>query len=165
MSNLITCRALGEAEAVKLSNGLMAVVTDVLVLAATDLAKSEWERKVCYWLVQHDQSRVGLGAASFDLGELGWSHAEFEAKKRFLLAVVDAALEPELWQRLPFSPQRAWLTEALGRIRSLLERFPREAILEPGEESWVPDELPSRGRCEEHGVDLHEQGCILCNDA
>ena len=68
MGNTITSSCVPGAAPLHLSNGLTSVLFDVLALAGTDHAATAWEKALIYWLVQHDQSRIGLGVVGFDVG-------------------------------------------------------------------------------------------------
>ena len=58
MGNWVTCRALGEDAGFKMSNGTTAVFFDVVALAGSELAQTTWQRKLVYWLIQHDPPEV-----------------------------------------------------------------------------------------------------------
>ncbi|WP_146652618.1 hypothetical protein [Labilithrix luteola] len=147
-----------------MSNGLTAVLLDVLSLAACRFATTDWEKRFAYFLIQHDASRVGLGTAGLEVSEFGWTHEDFENEKRFILAVVDAALAKSNWELLGFEPRPESILPALERLRAMIIAFPMSAIPRESEDAWIPDELPTHGECEVHHVYLHELGCMLCND-
>jgi len=67
VSNRITSNRATGSTPLLMSNGTTSVLLDVLAIAGSDLATTPWEKKLVYWLVQHDQSRSGLGAVSFPL--------------------------------------------------------------------------------------------------
>lgn len=119
------------------------------------------------WLAESDQTVMGLGMVGFDVSELGWTAEAFDAQKRFLLEVIDAALAREGWERLPFELDAApWVVTLLGKVREMVERLPRESIPTPNIKPWRWHEgLPEYGLCELHHVYLHAAGCILCNEA
>jgi hypothetical protein len=163
MGNLVTSRLEPGAPDLRMSNGLTSVFFDVLSLVASQHARTPWEQRLAQWLVEHDQSRSGLGVVGFDVAELGWTLESFEVQRRFLLQVIDAALAKEGWERLPFQPLESSLFPALAWFRERVERLPPQDI--PVEEgTWIPEDPPTWGRCEVHQVYLHALGCILCND-
>lgn len=148
-----------------ISNARTAVLFDVLALATCDLAESEWQRKLAYWVLQHDQSRIGLGAVGFDIAVMGSTTEHFEQQHQFVLTVLDAALSKHGWERLPFTPtEEGVFPPPLKRLRELVSTFGREHIRPASETDWTPDELPRNGLCASHRVYLHEFGCIVCND-
>ncbi|HEY4056669.1 MAG TPA: hypothetical protein VGM39_08670, partial [Kofleriaceae bacterium] len=164
MSNSITNdRVTGSAQ-LRMSNGLTSVLSDVLVIAASDKATTPWEKKLAYWLAQHDQSRTGLGCVGFDIEELGWTREDFAAQQRFLVDMIAAALARYGWERLPFTPTDSVLG-ALRSLHRLVMEFTPEHIRALDERVWTPEDLPEQGLCEVHRVYLHETGCIICNDA
>ena len=147
-----------------MSNALTSIFFDVLVTAGCDLATTPWERALVYWLVQHDQSRLGLGIVGFDVEEMGWTHESFESERRFVTTLVDSALRRHGWDRLPFSPAEEHLFPALEQFRKLVLELPSNVAGSVSNQTWVPGELPDRGLCDVHRVYLHETGCIICND-
>ncbi|MBJ6762827.1 hypothetical protein JGU66_18845 [Myxococcaceae bacterium JPH2] len=149
------------------SNGTLATFFDVLTLAATARARTKWELQLALWLAESDQTILGLGMVGFDVSALGWTLEAFDAQKRFLLEVIDAAMAREGWERLPFQLDDATgVLTLLRQVREMVEQFPREAIPTPQVKTWRWHEgLPEYGRCELHHVYLHAAGCILCNEA
>jgi hypothetical protein len=164
VANQITSERSTGSVSLRLSNTLTSVLLDVLVLAGADRAKTPWEKKLVYWLVCHDQSRIGLGVVGFDIAQMGWTRDDFAAERQFVLDLIDAARGRHGWERLPFTPREEGLFGALGHLRELVSAFPIEAVGPVGDNAWVPDELPVNGSCGVHRVFLHESGCILCND-
>lgn len=147
-----------------MSNARTAVVLDVLALAACDLATTDWQKRFAYWIVQHDQSRVGLGVVGFDVAVMGWTTEHFDQQHAFVLAVIDAALAKHAWDRLPFVPTDESVLPPLTKLRHLVAAFTREHVRPASETDWSPDELPTYGTCSSHRVYVHETGCIVCND-
>lgn len=164
MATVLTSERVPGTAPIRMSNGLTSVLFDVLALAACRLAVSDWEKQLAYFLVQHDQSRIGLGMADLDVAQLGWTGASFENEKRFIVAVVDAALARSGWDRLGFEPSLESVLPTLERLREMVVAFPASAVPGPDAYAWKPDALPTAGECAVHGVYLHELGCILCND-
>lgn len=164
MANRITNLKVQGSVNVQMSNSLTSVLFDVLALAACDLARTPWEHKLAYWLVQHDQGRTGLGMVGFDISDLGFSTDEFAEQTSFIVSVIDAALNRHGWDRLPFSPYEENLFDALNKFRALVLSFPESEVVATSLFGWVPNDSPEFGRCEVHQVYLHELGCIICND-
>ncbi len=165
MANAITSVRQAGSTVVQMSNGLTSVLLDVLAIAGSDLATTPWERAFVSWLVEHDQSRTGLGCVGFDLEEMGWTADEIEVERRFVMAIIDAALRRHGWDRLPFAPREESLFAALEQLRRLVEAFPADAVGRAPEGSRAPRDLPEHGVCHVHRVYLHDTGCIVCNDA
>ena len=163
MGNRFTCASVPGTVDVKLSNQATSTLMCALALAGRGRATTPWERKLMYWLVQHDQERIGVGTVGFDVAELGWTADDFDHQRAFVLGWLDAALAGAGRDELPHAPSGTWLDDCLRQLRALVAAFPREAVALPSPDAWVPDEEPPHGRCELHGVDLHESGCIVCN--
>jgi hypothetical protein len=164
MGNSITNQRVPGSEPVYMSNGLTSVFFDVMSLAGSALAETPWEQRLAYWIVEHDQTFVGVGCVGFDVADMGWTAQGFEAQKAFVVKVVDAALARRGWERLRYMPRSETIDEALDGFRKLVEAFPAEAVGRPVSEGWVPGSLPRFGTCDRHGVFLHEHWhCIICN--
>lgn len=164
MGTLLTSCRVPDSPVVQMSNGLTAVLLDVLSLAACRLASSDREKRFAYFLVQHDAARMGLGMAGLEISELGWTHDDFDDQKGFVLAVVDAALAKSDWELLGFEPRLESILPTLERLRAMIVAFPISSIPETTTDAWIPDELPVHGVCEVHHIYLHEVGCMICND-
>ena len=168
MGNMITSNQVPGSRPLQMSNSLTSVLLDVLAISGCASAATAWEKKLVYWLVQHDQERVGLGCVGFDIEELGWSSSsDFAVQKQFVVQVIDAALARKGWDFLPFTPPEdpGGVIDALRQFRELVVAFTSDLVRPLRDDMWPPDELPSRGSCEVHRVYLHEAGCIICNDA
>ena len=118
MANKITSKRVPGTPPLSMSNLHTAVVFDVLGLAGCALAKSEWEQRVVYFLVQHDQSRIGLGMAGFDIAALGWTASAFDAEKRFLLASSMRRWAGRLRPASPRSSGSSERSDATGHDRA-----------------------------------------------
>jgi hypothetical protein len=159
MGNSITAK--GCPGFLQLSNGATSVLLSVLLLAGSDLARTRWEIDVVRFFAEKDQAIFGSGMVDFDLDELGWSAADFEAQKRFLLAVVDRALARHRWDALAYDP--SYVAADLAQLRSMVERFaigPSDQCLQL-ELARAADPAT---RCAKHRVYMHVTGCLLCHD-
>src|SRR5262249_41272651 len=112
---------------VRMSNGRTAVVFDLLAISGTARARTDWERKLVYWLVQQDRERVGLGMASFDVREMGWTRDGFASEVAFVLGVIDAAIRREGAELLAFTPGEH-VVAALEELRRLIEELTVDEI-------------------------------------
>ncbi|NTX04678.1 MULTISPECIES: hypothetical protein [Myxococcus] len=168
MGDFITSERGPGAPGLHVSNVRLSVLFNVLAVAVMPRARTDWELRLARWVVEGDQCRLGLGMVGFDVSELGWSESEdvFATQKRFLLELVDAALNREGWEHLPSIPGAVEerLFPLLRQLREMVEQFPREGLTPPPEYRW-PEGPPENGLCELHRVYLHETGCLLCNDA
>lgn len=149
-------------KSLKMSNGLTSVFIAVLALNASHLARTDREIQFAIWLASRDQAVVGIGTVGFDLRDMPWSVAHFEAEKGFLLRVIDAAKAKHLWERLDYEPREVWTLASLQKFRELIEDF-TEAFIEAGE--IEPDNEPGPPeKCPIHHIYLHWAGCVICND-
>jgi hypothetical protein len=147
-----------------MNNGLTAAFFNVLVIAGTQLAERDWEKRLVFWMAQHDQSLVGLGTVGFDVADMGWTIDDFSRQKRFVLSLIEAAATGWVWDKLPFKPREDWLPDSLRHFGMLVHDFEPSGIKASGI-TWRPSDLPTHGICEIHQAYLHERGCIICNDA
>jgi hypothetical protein len=149
---------------VRLSNGLTATLLNLLAIAGCERAASEWERALVYWIVEHDQSCIGGGFAGFAVDDLGWTKEDFHNERRFVLAIIEAAMSPRGWERMPYTltpDGNLIMRESLLRLHEMVSML--TAATEPGAK-WTPSRQPIHGICDVHGVYLHEHGCIVCNN-
>lgn len=163
MANVFTRRRDSGATPVRMSNGTTAVVFDAIAIAGCARARTDWERAAVLWLIEHDQARIGLGMAGFDVGELAWTRDGFPEQHAFVLAVLEDAAAGVGWDRLPFAPGEG-IPATLRELQALFAGFTSAMIVE-GERKPAALALPEAGACEVHGTYLHELGCIVCNDA
>lgn len=145
-----------------MSNSLTGLLIEILSLTASCLAKTDTEIDFAIWLASHDPI-LGGGNAEFDISELPWSVENFEAEKKFLLQVVDAAKAKHYWNRLNYNPREETALCLLEKFGSLIEDFTKEFV---GKYPYrvYPVPMPiQREKCSVHGVYLSVYGCVLCN--
>lgn len=151
MSNIIGDRVAGRQ--VHLSNGNTDVLLSVLLLAGSDLAETDRQVALMVWLAEHDQGVRGRGTVGFDLAEV----PDLPAERAFLLRVIDLAATRHRWDVLGYDPPVA--QRFLAELRELVRGF------EPKAAGPTQTPRPEHRKCPEHGVYLHEHGCLLCPDA
>jgi hypothetical protein len=161
MSNIISSSIDSDAD-ISMSTGLTTVFMEVLVLAGSDMASTDWERALVHWFAQHDQSLVGGGVVGFDVTDLGWTWTEpsFAEKQNFIFRIVDAALARHGWDRLPYEPHEERLFEVLRQFRAMVSAL-TDPVKPAG--SWLPAKQPP-GMCSKHRVYKHRNGCIICRN-
>ena len=108
----------------------------------------------------HDLPTFGHGISDYDVTEMPWTHPGLESERAFLLAVIDAALSRLGWESLDYSPPR--VSESLTELRELVVAMRAEEVAEGELEVDAP---PPYATCDQHGVVLHDLGCIVCNNA
>jgi len=146
-----------------MSNGTTDVVLSVLCLAGADIADSRWEKELMVWLAEHDQSIRGLGCVEFDLDELGWSKEAFPQQQHFLYRLIDRAMDHTGWDKLGYTPNEKIVADLLKKVRRIIGQYSPEYIDEQAKE-WHSEPLLNFLRCQQHGIYLHAEGCLICND-
>ncbi|NJK48242.1 hypothetical protein HC931_08690 [Candidatus Gracilibacteria bacterium] len=147
-----------------MSNGLTAVLIEVLSLSASYLAKTDAEIDFAIWVACHDQAIMGRGMVGFDLSELPWSTENFEAEKRFLLRVVDSAKAKQYWNLLDYEPREEMVLCSLEKFKDLIEDFSKEFISTNNFWSKTLPKPAKHKKCSLHNIYLHEEGCVICNN-
>ncbi|MBL7904738.1 MAG: hypothetical protein JNL22_06925 [Bacteroidales bacterium] len=158
MANTISLRG-SAAEAMVLSNGLTAVLIDVLCLTGAEIAITDWQKEILVRLASHDAAILGDGFTGFDLAEIlnGLDPVEGAG---FLSGVCSLAQQVKIWSGLPYSPDRELLLSALLRFKGLCQLA--GGILPSAGKPFQSSHAYTR--CERHGVYLHKEGCIFCNN-
>lgn len=167
MANLVTYRARPDLAPFSMSNGMTSVFIAVLTLAASDLAVTDHEREFAVWFASFDQARVGNGVADFDVSEMPWSSATFDADKDFVSRTIAAAREKSGWSRLAYAPHEPWVRQCLDELQVLVAAFSIEHAA-PATEVWTYGRKALRPMgfvlCPTHKVYEHADGCVLCHD-
>jgi hypothetical protein len=164
MANFITAGFAPDLPVLRMSNGLTAVVLDVLVLSGSALACTDWEQDTVVWLASHDQSCLGIGLVGFDVAELPWTTDGLAAQQRFVLAMIAGAEARTGWDRLGYAPREDWAFDCLAQLRVMVARL-SVPLLQAGN-GHAQVLRRDRARCPLHDVYLHnlcESGCIICN--
>jgi hypothetical protein len=164
MGNMITIDTSGDLEPLHMSNGLTSVFIAVCVLSASALASTDQEKLFAVWLASHDQAVRGSGAVGFDISDLPWTAHGFEAEQAFLLKVIRSAQSQEYWHLLGYQPRADWVIQSLEHFRLLIVHFSKEALVPERARSWSCEVPSSFVTCPRHGVYLHQEGCVICND-
>lgn len=165
MSNFI---CLGD-DVLHMSNGLTAVLIDVLTVAGSRLAQSDDEKRLVVWLAEKDQSKVGIGTVGFDVREMPWNTENFEENKRFMLKVVEAAENRTDWDKLDYSPNEELLLPALKKFAQMLSHMMVDDVEENAAKEWLgaaesgDPVLYGFPKCQKHGLLLTYFGCLICN--
>jgi hypothetical protein len=156
-----------------MSNGLTTVFLSVLLLAGSDLASNDWEKTLMVWLAEKDQGVIGSGIVGFDLVRMKWDTDSFLEQQRFLLSMIDLALERHRWEVLGYAPgpdeNQPWVLSALQDFKILVAAFKPEYI-EARDWNFYVKEI-SFQKCPKHLVYLHSLNsdplkcCLICNDS
>ena len=163
MGNIIYSES-GDASAIlHMSNGSTSVLIAVLTLAGADSASTVWERDVLSWIATRDQSIFGIGCVGFDVAELGWESSDFDAQKSFLLELVQRGRNKTGWARLDYKPDEERVNTMLLKLEGLLLAFELSSCRDHAFD-WMLPPLKHPVKCSIHGIYLHHEGCVICND-
>ena len=158
MSNTISLRG-ADAESIVLNNGMTSVLIDVLCFKGAQIAVTDWQKEMLVRLARHDAGIVGDGFTGFDLSDILFDINPADGAG-FLSDICSQAEQEKLWTGLPYSPDLDLLHGVLFRFKGLCQLAGR----------YLPSSaMPFQSRhpytlCSRHGVYLHEEGCILCNN-
>ncbi|MFF2479718.1 hypothetical protein [Paenibacillus sp. NPDC058071] len=115
-------------ESLSMSNTATSVLLEVLALSGSDLAVTEREKEFIVWLNQRDQSVVGIGTVGFSISEMPWMKRDFNELKRFLLSVIDGAINKHRWEQLNYIPNEDIVVRNLNHMRLLINNFKEEFV-------------------------------------
>lgn len=166
MANIITFRD----KICPCSNGCMDVLLTVLGLSGSCLARTDDEKNMVVWLMEHDQSAIGIGCAGFDITGMPWTTHGFEAQKQFMLRVLAGAREKLGWETLWYTPNEAIIFDRLAGLQDMFLAVEVKDIDEELAKQWIEESDAGdpirRGypMCQEHGIYKSVFGCIACND-
>lgn len=157
-------------EGFMVSNGGTDALISILGLSGTRLAKSEDEKCLIVWLLEHDQSCRGRGAVDFYLAELPWDKDKFEVQQKFLLSVLDGVKQEIGWNNLDYRPNKEIMLQYIQKLSCLIEKMESDMIDERAGIEWREAAkendpiLCGFPKCEKHSVFLTLFGCQICND-
>lgn len=170
MGNIISLKMCGQH--ISMSNGLTSVFINTLGLSGTHLARTDDEKRMIIWLLEKDQSAVGLGSVGFDVCEMPWNHTNFNEMKCFLLNVIEGAKKKIGWDFLGYQPNEELLFPCLDQFYRLISIVDTSMLNPTVAQEWldVAMEVPNDSvvcgypHCQKHPVFLTVFGCQLCND-
>lgn len=159
-----------DPETLGMSNGLTSVFINVLGLSGSRLAVKDYEKNLIIFLLEKDQTMVGIGTVGFDICEMPWNIDVFKEQKQFLFHVIDDVLLKNGWNQLSYTPNYDMVTNSMEGFRKLLQKIQIEDIDNEGVKEWMEyfeeerkgtDKYPV---CEIHNVLLTCFGCQVCHD-
>ena len=166
MSNTIrfknmTCRC---------SNGCLDVLLTVIGLSGSKIARSDCERNLIIWLMEKDQSMMGLGTVLFDITEMPWKKQCFEGQKLFMLQVLDRVKGKTGWETLDYDPNEEIIFDRINSLQDMFHLIQINDINEELTDQWLEDadicKLIGDGyhKCKKHGIYMSVWGCLACHD-
>ena len=174
MGNIISFnhRVTKDDDSLVMSNGLTDVLLDYLLLAGSELAYTESEKRMIVFLGEKIQSVIGLGVVGFAITDMPWQPETFAADRDFLLRTVQLAREltakPEIHEILGYTPNQEHISYALDSFAALITRMTAADIQPEKLAEWLsyaePDDPVYHGypRCPKHGLYLSCAGCTIC---
>jgi hypothetical protein len=104
-----------------------------------------------------------MGIDGFDIDDIAWTKANFEAEKAFLLKVIDEATKELGWEMLAYKPTN--MKEKLLKFRELIDAYEKSFV---DKEEWGGSSIFEEGEefqiCPIHKVYKYERdGCPICN--
>jgi len=164
MSNTITNDRFTKNDYLKLSNGATDVIIDVLVLAGSSLAQTQWQKELVIFLSLNDQEIKGQGCVGFDISNLGWEMDHFEDQKQFLLKIIDSALKKTNWEILNYEPVEENIFSNLRRFKEMIIKYSKKLVEQRDFLIWNKEFSKIEfKKCVKHKVYKHPFGCKLCH--
>lgn len=158
------------SECISMSNALTSVFINVLGLSGSQLAKTDDEKKLIVWLLEKNQSGVGIGTVGFYICEMPWNIKNFKQNQEFLLSVIDGIRNRLGWETLHYEPNETLLFPCIAQFEKLIQQMTAELVdLQAGKEWLVAaniDDPILNGfpQCPKHCVFLTLFGCQICTD-
>ncbi|MHC1686077.1 MAG: hypothetical protein AB6733_24635 [Clostridiaceae bacterium] len=155
---------------IHMSNGATSVFISVIGLSGSRLAKADNEKRLIVWLMEKDQSKVGIGTVGFSLSEMPWTKDKFDYEKTFLLNVIGSVKKKLGWDTLDYNPSEEIIFPIIDKFYEMVELFSSKDIDEEAIKEWLEasdntepmfNDFPL---CEKHKILLTCFGCHACND-
>ena len=153
------------------SNGAISILLTTIGLSGSVLAEKWYEKDLIVWLMEKDQTAIGLGMAGFDVTELPWHETYFVEQKEFLCKTLQFVKKCFGWNRLDYTPNKELLLSKIEILQKMLEKMVWNDVNYDIIQDWYDvcdsTEPMKNGypMCEKHGILLSVYGCIACNDA
>lgn len=148
----------------------MSVLMTVIGLSGSKLAKTDSEKTLIIWLMEKDQSCVGLGTVGFDITEMPWKKECFVEQKKFMIQVLDGVMDRIGWDTLDYEPNMEIVDDRVKQLKKMFFKMQPEDIDIASIHEWLDATSASRPikmgyqKCGKHGIYLSIFGCIACND-
>lgn len=168
MSNIIYYKE--DPEVIGMGNGLTSSFINVIGLSGSKLAVKYYEKNLIIFLLEKDQSNVGIGTVGFDICTMPWNKNVFQEQKQFLLKVCENVLQKDEWDKLDYIPNYEIISHCIRGFANLLKKMKTEDIDEIESEEWLKEFENERSNenkypvCKIHNALLTCFGCQICNE-
>lgn len=152
------------------SNGCTSVLLTVMGLSGSRLAQTDHEKNMIVWLMEKDQSAVGIGTVGFDITRMPWKKKYFEEQKQFMLQVLNSVRQKNGWETLAYEPNEEMIFKRIDELEHMFCSIQADDINDEQTDRWLLDEelnKPIRNgypKCKKHDIYMSFFGCMACND-
>ncbi|MCL2252242.1 MAG: hypothetical protein FWC12_10080 [Treponema sp.] len=153
-----------------MSNGLTSVFISTFGLSGSILAKTEQEKKLVMYILEKNQSILGIGFVDFDIGSMPWDLKNLEDNKKFVFSILDGIKNKTEWEKLPFTPNEEMLNRCIFEFKNMISEMKSEDINEKEINEWSKNpklnDLIKNGfpLCPSHDVLMTIYGCQMCTE-
>lgn len=81
------------SEDLKMSNGLTSVFISVFGLSGSRLAQTDQEKRLIVWVLEKNQSFLGIGNVDFEICDMPWNSHTFDNDKIFIFSALNSMKE------------------------------------------------------------------------
>lgn len=146
-------------ERLDIRNTGLSVLSDVLALAASDVAETDAQRDLLLELLYGmDQYIVGTGGSYIDVIQLPWGD-NFAEQQSFLLAALDKIQDRHRWHELWYEPNSETTLANAAAFRTIISNL-KESEIAPEDYERVTSYV----LCPKHNVLEHVFGCVICHN-
>jgi len=164
------------SEFLHMSNGLTAVFIDTFGLSGSRLARNDIEKRLIVWVLEKNQSAVGIGTVGFEICDMPWEVDYFEDNRKFIMSVLKCMKSRLGWETLDYSINEELLFPCIEQFKNLLLQMTSEDINLIEVKCWLEEffadayisgNTPSISgfpKCPKHEVLLSIYGCHVCTN-
>lgn len=148
----------------------MSALMTVIGLSGSKLAQNDFEKTFIIWLMEKDQSCIGLGMAGFDITEMPWKKEYFNEQKEFIIKVLEGIMDKVGWDTLDYEPNMEIISDKVHQLKEMFGKMQPEDINMIAVNEWLNDTSDTEPiktgcpKCKKHNIYLSLFGCIACND-
>ena len=169
MGNVVTLNGnTPVSESLHMSNGLTSTFIDVFGLSGSRLATNDIEKRLIVWVLEKDQSAVGIGTVGFEICDMPWELDCFEDNRKFIISVLEGMKSRLGWETLNYLVNEELLFPRIEQFKNLLLKMTAKDINlaeikwwleEPSDNDPLLNRFP---KCPKHEVLLSIHGCHVC---